>query len=133
MCVVCWGVGIAGQRAWRRGREDDAVQPSHPLSSPSPSVLIEKQQIREVWSDLTQGCTARRWRNRNSNFCLSDANAWEPPHHTPKAFYSSHCVPGPGKQGLKEVHAAVLHETLGERCCDLHFRMIDIITLLYLK
>ena len=22
MCVVCWGVGIAGQRAWRRGRED---------------------------------------------------------------------------------------------------------------
>ena len=22
VCVVCWGVGIAGQRAWRRGRED---------------------------------------------------------------------------------------------------------------
>ena len=58
---------------------DDAVQPSHPLSSPSPSVLIEKQRIREVWSDLTQGCTARRWRSRNSNSCLSDANAWEPP------------------------------------------------------
>lgn len=22
LCVVCWGAGIAGQRAWRRGRED---------------------------------------------------------------------------------------------------------------
>ena len=25
VCVVCWVVGIAGQRAWRRGREDRKV------------------------------------------------------------------------------------------------------------
>ena len=22
VCVVCWGVNVAGQRAWRKGRED---------------------------------------------------------------------------------------------------------------
>ena len=26
VCVVCWVVGIAGQRAWRRGREDRKVE-----------------------------------------------------------------------------------------------------------
>ena len=41
--------------------------------------FIEKQRIREVWSGLTQGCTARRWWSRNSDFCLSDSNAWELP------------------------------------------------------